>query len=212
VTLDSFDPQKHPDFLDQIDTAVLDRDGRSEGGEVRFRCPSGQHPDKHPSARWNRAKAVWCCDSCDAGGGGALALAALLGVETPQPRKQGGRGAPSPPVKGATVQPLAEAKKLSVEELRKHGLYELTYNSAKAVAIPYYGTQPGQKLVTRYRIAITGADRFRWKKGDHPAPYGLWYLDDARRAGWVLLVEGETDCWTAWHYGLPAIGIPGKAL
>lgn len=196
------------DFLDRLEAAVLARAGRRERDEVRFRCVSGQHPDKHPSARWNRAKAVWCCDACPASGG-ALLLAALLGVETPVPT-QGGGGVPSPPVKGATVQLLAEAKHLSAEELRKHGLSEITYNCAKAVAIPYFGVQPGQPVATRYRLALTGEDRFRWKRGDHPAPYGLCRLAAARRAGWVLLVEGESDCWTGWHYGLPVIGIPGK--
>jgi len=27
----------------------------------------------------------------------------------------------------------------------------------------------------------------------------------------VLLVEGESDCWTLWFHGLPALGIPGKS-
>jgi hypothetical protein len=36
-------------------------------------------------------------------------------------------------------------------------------------------------------------------------------LADARAVGWLLLVEGETDCWTLWPYGIPALGIPGKA-
>ncbi len=31
-----------------------------------------------------------------------------------------------------------------------------------------------------------------------------------REAGWVLIVEGESDCWTGWHYGLPVVGVPGK--
>ena len=36
-------------------------------------------------------------------------------------------------------------------------------------------------------------------------------LDAARAAGWVLVVEGESDCWAGWHYGLPVVGVPGKS-
>ncbi|MDP9364108.1 MAG: hypothetical protein M3Q10_07775, partial [Chloroflexota bacterium] len=70
-------------FLDALDRATLARDGRPERDEVRFRCPADGHPDEHPSARWNRAKAVWHCDACGAGGG-ALDLADRLGVEKPR--------------------------------------------------------------------------------------------------------------------------------
>jgi hypothetical protein len=31
------------------------------------------------------------------------------------------------------------------------------------------------------------------------------------RAGHVVLVEGESDCHTAWYHGIPALGIPGAA-
>lgn len=206
----TFDPQRHPAFLDALDAAILARDGTPEHGDIRFRCPLPDHPDKRPSAFWNRAKATWVCRVCGEGGG-ALDLADRLGVPKPQTSHRGG-GAPSKPVSGATVQPLADAKRLSAEELRKHGLYEITYNGAKAVAIPYYGAQPGEMITTRYRIALDGPDRFRWKKGDHPDLYGRWRLDDARRLGWVLAVEGESDCWTGWHYGLPVVGVPGKTM
>ncbi len=30
--------------------------------------------------------------------------------------------------------------------------------------------------------------------------------------GWLLLVEGESDCWTLWAHNLPALGIPGKSV
>lgn len=36
-------------------------------------------------------------------------------------------------------------------------------------------------------------------------------MADARGAGYILLVEGESDTRTLWHYGIPALGIPGAA-
>lgn len=81
-------------FLDAIDRAVRDREGRSERGEVRFRCPAPDHEDRHPSARWNRDKATWHCDACGTGGG-VLDLGDRLNVplpERPAPRPAAGRG------------------------------------------------------------------------------------------------------------------------
>ena len=67
----------------ELERAVLARNGRREGEEIRFQCP---HPDRHtngdanPSARYHMAKDVWCCDVCKSGGGGDD-LSKLLGLE-----------------------------------------------------------------------------------------------------------------------------------
>ena len=73
-----------------------------------------------------------------------------------------------------------------------------------------YFDPAGNEASVRYRMALTGR-RFKWRTGDHVLPYGLDRLGEARRLGWVLLVEGESDSWTAWLRDLPALGIPGKA-
>lgn len=56
----------------QLEEAVLARDGRREGQEIRFRCPQPEehrNGDANPSARYNPRKQVWRCDACGAGGG-----------------------------------------------------------------------------------------------------------------------------------------------
>ena len=78
-----------------------------------------------------------------------------------------------------------------------------------AVRIPYLGPG-GELLAVRFRIALEG-DRFRWKSGSKPQLYGLNRLGEARDAGHVVLVEGESDVHTFWHHGIPALGIPGAA-
>lgn len=63
----------------QVEDAVLKRDGRREGKEIRFLCPA--HDDHNPSARWNPEKQVRCCDACGASGGWKD-LASKLGINT----------------------------------------------------------------------------------------------------------------------------------
>jgi hypothetical protein len=77
-----------------------------------------------------------------------------------------------------------------------------------AVEIPY-ADRDGELLTTRYRIAVGGDDKFRWEKGSTTTLYGLHKLEEAEKAGYVLVVEGESDCHTAWYRGLPAVGVPG---
>ena len=104
-----------------------------------------------------------------------------------------------------TLEALAEAKRLPADFLAHLGCR----NVSRGVEIPYY-LENGDLAGKRYRLALTG-NRFLWRRGDRVLPYGLHRLRDAKAAGWVLLVEGESDCWTAWHHGVPALGIPGKS-
>lgn len=63
----------------------------------------------------------------------------------------------------------------------------------------------------RFRHSLTGAPRFSWRKGDWVSLYGQRLIAEFKKKGWCLLVEGETDCWSAWLHGLPVVGIPGKS-
>src|SRR5688500_16475596 len=40
-------------------------------------------------------------------------------------------------------------------------------------------------------------------------PYGLGTLPHVRQLTYLMLVEGESDCWTLAHYHIPVLGIPG---
>ncbi|MGH7564034.1 MAG: AAA family ATPase [Gemmatimonadota bacterium] len=109
--------------------------------------------------------------------------------------------------KGLTLARYAEHLKLPDDYLRRAGLEDSTWVGKPAVSIPYRD-QDGTVTATRYRLALAG-DRFRWAKGSKPTLYGLPGLDAARSAGFVLVVEGESDVHVLRHAGIPAVGIPG---
>ncbi len=116
--------------------------------------------------------------------------------------------------RSCTLEEYAEAKALPVEFLRELGLSTISYLGSKAVRIPYLN-EDGTEGAVRLRIALEkgpkGDDRFRWRKGSRPTLYGFWRLNCIREAGYVVLVEGESDCHTLWHHGIEALGVPGAA-
>ena len=94
--------------------------------------------------------------------------------------KAGEGGATIPPKSPATMQPLSgctleqysEAKGLPIDFLRAIGLSEASYVGGPAVRIPYFDEQ-GSEVAIRFRVGLTGDNRFRWKSGTKPCLYGL---------------------------------------
>jgi hypothetical protein len=114
---------------------------------------------------------------------------------------------------GCTLAQYAEAKRLSIDLLWALGLEDIHLRGAPAVRIPYMNAN-GEEIAVRHRTALfrseQGPDgRFRWRKGSRPALYGLWALESARKAGRVVLVEGESCAHTLIAAGITVLGIPG---
>ncbi len=79
--------------------------------------------------------------------------------------------------------------------------------------IPYH-LQDGT-LAPRHRLrtALVAKEGSHWSKGKGEiVPYGLDRLEEARKAGYLVLVEGESDCWTLWLHQFPALGLPGAEM
>ncbi len=108
----------------------------------------------------------------------------------------------------------AASKRLPVEFLKGLGLTDRNYQGKPAVRIPYFD-ENGEEIAVRFRIALEkskeGDDRFRWRTGSKAQLYGLWRLEGIRKAGYVVLVEGESDTQTLWYHKIPALGIPGAS-
>jgi hypothetical protein len=108
------------------------------------------------------------------------------------------------------LEDYADAKALPQEFLRNLGVKDVTHFSRPALRIPY-PDEEGREAAVRFRVSLNGADKFRWRRNDKPLPYGLRLLEEARNAGYVVLVEGESDCHTLWYHEIPALGIPGAS-
>ena len=113
-----------------------------------------------------------------------------------------------PPPPGLALEEYAKAKALPVDFLVGLGLATVYLQGRPCVRIPYCDTD-GTEIGARIRLSMTGKNRFRWRTGTRAMPYGLERLDDARQAGYIVLVEGESDAQTLWYHDLPALGIPG---
>lgn len=115
---------------------------------------------------------------------------------------------------GLTLEQLAKAKRLSLDLLKECGVSETKCQGKYQVNFPYMN-EAGGVVAVRRRHSLTQEPRFSWRTGDKASVhglYGVWRLAEIRKAGWCLIVEGESDCITCWQYGIPAIGIAGKTL
>lgn len=110
-----------------------------------------------------------------------------------------------------TVSALAADKGLLEDWLQDFRLED----HPRGVLIPYYledGTlAPRQRL----RTALKAKDGSCWlgETGISTVPYGLWRLETMRKTeSYLVLVEGESDCWTLWCNSFPALGISGATM
>jgi hypothetical protein len=219
------------------ETVILDALGiRWSDGKPHINCPFPEHSDDNPSWRWDAQKARAFC-TC----GSNSILYVLMKVERidfehakiraaellkrqdlireKRTRKPKGGGVALPPeqrrngatARGCSLADLAKAKALPLTFLQSLGLRDFSYSGAPALRIPYFAADRGREPEIRFRVALTGPDHYRWRNGSRVQPYGLDRLDDARKAGVVALVEGETDCFTLWYMGFAALGLPGAA-
>lgn len=189
---------------------------RATGDGWMAKCPS--HPDTRASLSLRDCGDGKVLVHCFAGCSQDAVIAALKRRGLwPKPHVEApyGGGSTNPPDTAATAQRsgctlagYAEAKKLPVDFLRALGITEVSLNGATALRMPYRDAA-GKEIAVRFRIALDGSDKFRWRKGNRPTLYGIDRLKDARSDDFVFLVEGESDAQTLWHANLPAVGIPG---
>lgn len=108
---------------------------------------------------------------------------------------------------GVTIQQLADIKKIPVAVLQSFGLSETSQGVLFCYRMPN-----GQLGRPRLRLALSGADGSQWS-GTEALPITAYVpppivrIEDPTE---LIVVEGESDCWTAWMHGIRAVGIPGS--
>jgi hypothetical protein len=106
-----------------------------------------------------------------------------------------------------TVEKLAAAKRIPADVLRSFGLADVT----EGVEFDYR-TAEGLPARPRLRTAMRGADGSHWVSPSslpiavYTPPANVRPTVDPEG---LIIVEGESDCWSAWLHGVAAIGIPG---
>ena len=111
-----------------------------------------------------------------------------------------------------TLEELAREKRIPIDKLREYGVKE---NGAH-IHMQCFGL--GKDPSPRDRIRKkdnSGKHHWIWDPEDKKAekvPYGVWRIEEMSSCGYIVLVEGETDCWTLWNYDIPAFGIPGASM
>jgi hypothetical protein len=105
---------------------------------------------------------------------------------------------------------LSKKFKLPVDHLKSIGLADCS----RGVEIPYRNFD-GSLAFSRHRVAMGGGRKVMQPKGITLIPYGRERLSDLRALPKdqrsLVIVEGESDCWTLWRCGIPAIGLPGAS-
>jgi Protein of unknown function (DUF3631) len=208
---------------------ILERAGgvRKIGSGWLVSCPCPDHGqgrgDKNPSVSVSEGDDSQALVSCKAGCETETVVAAwglsMSDLFEGRDERDGGEKVfgQTPRDDTATLQrcrlaEYAEAKKLPVEFLKKLRLRDAKYQGSQTVRIPYHATD-GSETAVRFRLALEksseGDDRFRWRSGSKTSLYGLERLEEVRKKGYVVLVEGESDAHTLWYHGIPALGIPG---
>jgi putative DNA primase/helicase len=168
--------------LAAIEGALVARQARREGRELRFLCPA--HEDLRPSARWNPDKQTWFCDACQAGGGWRD-LAARLGLEPPA--AGGGAGELLAEVEAVYDYRDGEGR-LRFQVLRKRG-------KSFACRRPLPGGG--------WAWNLDGVERVIYRLPETAAA--------VRAGGRVFVVEGEKDADQLAVLGLAATTNPGGA-
>jgi DNA-binding transcriptional ArsR family regulator len=184
---------------------------RLRDGSYMACCPA--HNDTNPSLHLSESPdgmLLWHCHAGCPQDAVQRELERIAGVQPATarpiaPRQNAGRQPATAQAQLLTLAALADAKRLDAEKLIAWHVRELPDGG---IEIPYL-TREGEQHAVRYRLALEGANRFRWRQGDTPCLYGLWRLGEWTGSDMLYLCEGETDTLTLWHAGLPALGIPG---
>lgn len=189
------------------------------GDQMTGLCPF--HEDKKDSFSVDLKTGKWYCFSEDIGGNYIDFYAKIHGIDTkeaykeicknydvemPDPKEERRRR------RSYSVKQYAFEKRLPEEWLKNvcHVSDEKDKDGTTWMKIPYL-TENGALSTYRKRYA---KKEFKWRYASKGKiiMYGEWRLEEIRKAGYVCLVEGESDSQSMWKMGISCLGIPGASM
>ena len=191
-------------LLEQILSLLENVTGPNVDGWYKALCPL--HPDTTESLGVT-AKGFSCFGCGQKGNLVDLALKmGIPGVKAPNQRRSTRSNI------GLTLAQLSKAKGLPLDSLKDLGWHDVEWKGVPAVSIPYRDTA-GNVLREQLRLRLDKGpkkdSRFMWAPGQGVWPMGLDRLDAARKAGYLLIVEGPTDFATCVCGDIPVLAVPG---
>lgn len=136
------------------------------------------------------------------------------------PDGRSGNFNPGNSVSGSGPQGPGPARAITIADLAADKGIPLNFLSYYCEQLPFgvkivYKNLDGKPAARqRLRIALAAKDGSRWTRGaGSPLIYGVWRVSRMSQEGdALLLVEGESDAWTAWLHKIAALGVPGADM
>lgn len=221
ASLDSVNLDQVVDYRAEY-TAVIQK-YKITGDNLVGLCPF--HQDRNDSFSVDLKTGKWHCFSEDEGGNFVTFWAKYQGIDTKEAYKEilarygitpeHERQAQSTNASGFgsyTLERYSFDKRLPADFLRDTCRVDTgkDRDGTEYLRMPYF-FEDGKEAAIRKRYA---KKEFRWMRGSKGkiCLYGEWRLPGIRKAGYAVLVEGESDTQTLWYLGIPAIGIAGASM
>lgn len=190
------------------------------GDNLTGLCPF--HDDKNNSFSVDLKTGCWKCHAEDRGGNFTSFYAELNGIYTKEAykailKKYGAYKAeedkkPEGSLLSYSVAQYVLEKRLPEDFLKEQCCLQTKKDKQgiQYLYIPYFN-ENSDEVTYRKRY---GGKQFRWKygAGKDICMYGEWKLEQIRTAGYVALVEGESDSQSMWYMGISTLGIPGASM
>ena len=190
------------------------------GDNLTGLCPF--HDDKNNSFSVDLKTGCWKCHAEDRGGNFTSFYAELNGIDTKEAykailKKYGAYKAeedkkPEGSLLSYSVAQYVLEKRLPEDFLKEQCCLQTKKDKQgiQYLYIPYFN-ENSDEVTYRKRY---GGKAFRWKygAGKDICMYGEWKLEQIRTAGYVVLVEGESDSQSMWYMGISTLGVPGASM
>lgn len=184
-------------------------------------CPF--HDDSKRSFSVDLKTGKWHCFTEDIGGNFVSFWSRLYGVDTKEAYRQilekygkASSQEPRPQASGSKALTPYSLKEYALEKKLPEAYLDKAFGCSTQrdrdgityLKIPYFPEDKEEKTDFRKRY---GKKELRWNYRAKTRLYGEWRLPDIRKAGKVVLVEGESDTQTMWYLGFPSLGVPGAS-